>query len=206
MKKTARNDVTEAQITREDWWATPIWYFSIPKTKINPNLIKKECYKEQLNSKGRLISNIHGWQSEDIGVDKNRPHISNLLKEIALIVPTILKDLGVSKELALTNAWININPKNSSNHVHTHPKAMLSGVYYVSADEHSGDIVFHNDAKLNMIYSMFVDTNNKNTYSCIKYKPETSKIILFPSWIPHGVDINNSQEDRISIAFNIEIK
>jgi uncharacterized protein (TIGR02466 family) len=194
------------RITREEWWATPIWYFYIPKTQIDPNLIEKECYKEQSNSKGRVKSNVHGWQSEDIiGVDKNRPLISNLLKEIALMTSPVLKDLGVPKELELTNAWININPKNSFNQVHIHTKSMLSGVYYVSANEHSGDIVFHNEAKLNMLYGMFTDANNKNTYSSVKYKPETGKIILFPSWIPHGVNINNSQEDRISIAFNLGV-
>jgi uncharacterized protein (TIGR02466 family) len=193
-------------ITKEEWWATPIWYFEIPETKIDPKLIKEECYKEQLNSKGRIASNIHGWQSEDIYVDKNRPYISNLLKELASAIPPILKDLGVSRDLALTNAWININPKNSSNQIHTHPKAMLSGVYYVSADEHSGNIVFYNDVKLNTIYSMFTDNNNKNTYIEVKYKPKVNKIILFPSWIPHGVEINKSQEDRISIAFNLELK
>ncbi len=204
MKKTEQEKVM--QIFKEEWWATPIWYFYIPETQIDLNLIKKECYKEKLNNKGRVISNINGWQSEDISIDKKRPHISNLLEKIALIIPAILKDLGVCKELHLTNAWININPKNSSNKVHIHAKSMLSGVYYVSANKDSGDIVFYNDDKLNMIYSMFVDTNNKNTCSSIKYKPETNKIILFPSWIPHGVDINNSKEDRISIAFNIEIK
>lgn len=194
------------QIVKEEWWATPIWYFEIPETQIDPKLIKEECYKEQLNSKGRIASNIHGWQSEDIFVDKNRPYISNLLKEIASAIPPVLKDLGVSKNLALTNAWININPKNSSNQVHTHPKAILSGVYYVSADEHSGDIVFYNDAKSNMLYSMFTDNYNKNTYTEIRYKPKANKIILFPSWIPHGAEVNKSQEDRISIAFNLEIK
>ena len=193
------------EITREEWWATPIWYFEIPETQIDPELIKEECYKEQVNSKGRVISNVHGWQSKNILEDKNRPYISNLLKEIESVIPAVLKDLGVNRDLVIASTWININPKNSSNQVHTHTGSVLSGVYYVSADEHSGDIVFYNDYKSTALYAMFTD-RNKTRCTNISYKPKTNKIILFPSWIPHGVEINNSQKDRISIAFNLAIK
>jgi uncharacterized protein (TIGR02466 family) len=194
------------QITRQDWWATPIWYIDIPETQINPNLIKEECYKEQLNSKGRIKSNIHGWQSEDIFIDQKRPYISNLLTQIKSIIPEISKDFGINKDIELTNTWININPKNSSNQFHIHPNSVLSGVYYVSANEHNGDLIFYNDAKTDMINNIFLNVNTINTCSNINYKPTTNRIILFPSWILHGVGINNSSEDRISIAFNFDIK
>jgi uncharacterized protein (TIGR02466 family) len=194
------------QIVKEDWWATPIWYFDIPETLINPNLIKEECYKEQLNSKGRIKSNVFGWQSDDIFIDQKRPHISNLLTQIQLIIPEVSKDYGVITNIELTNSWININPKNSSNRAHIHPQAVLSGVYYVSANEHSGNIEFYNDAKIDMINQTFLDVNNKNTCSCVSYKPITNRIIVFPSWLLHNVDINNSLEDRISISFNFAIK
>jgi hypothetical protein len=34
---------------------------------------------------------------------------------------------------------------------------------------------------------------------------EENIIILFPSWIQHYVDDNNSNEDRISISFNFGV-
>jgi uncharacterized protein (TIGR02466 family) len=194
------------QLTREDWWATPIWYIDIPKTQINPNLIKEECYKEQLNSKGTIKSNINGWQSESIFIDQKRPYISNLLTEIKSIIPEISKDFGINKDIELANAWININPKNSSNQFHIHPHSVLSGVYYVSANEHNGDLIFYNDVKTDMINHTFLNVNTRNTYSSVNYKPTINRIILFPSWILHGVGINNSSEDRISIAFNFNVK
>ena len=194
------------QLTREDWWATPIWYIDIPETQINPNLIKEECYKEQLNSKGTIKSNINGWQSESIFIDQKRPYISNLLTEIKSIIPEISKDFGINKDIELANAWININPKNSSNQFHIHPHSVLSGVYYVSANEHNGDLIFYNDVKTDMINHTFLNVNTRNTCSSVNYKPTINRIILFPSWILHGVGINNSSEDRISIAFNFNVK
>ena len=194
------------QIIRQDWWATPIWYIDIPETQINPNLIKEECYKEQLNSKGTIKSNINGWQSESIFIDQKRPYISNLLTEIKSIIPEISKDFGINKDIELANAWININPKNSSNQFHIHPHSVLSGVYYVSANEHNGDLIFYNDVKTDMINHTFLNVNTRNTYSSVNYKPTINRIILFPSWILHGVGINNSSEDRISIAFNFNVK
>ena len=193
-------------ITKEEWWATPIWYFSISETQINPNLIKKECYKEQSNSKGRLISNIHGWQSDDVFANPKIPNISNLIKTIEVYSKDIFQDYGVRKDinLIIANSWININSPSSYNSTHIHPTPGLSGVYYVSAPKNSGNILFHNNSMMQFINGTYLDTTteNKNTPDVIKYEPRTGRVIIFPAWLPHSVEINNSNEDRISIAFN----
>jgi uncharacterized protein (TIGR02466 family) len=36
--------------------------------------------------------------------------------------------------------------------------------------------------------------------------PEAGKLIIFPAWLEHYVEPNTSTEERISIAFNINIK
>ena len=36
-----------------------------------------------------------------------------------------------------------------------------------------------------------------------KMEPEDNKLILFPSWLEHDVEPSKSDEDRISIAFNV---
>ena len=35
------------------------------------------------------------------------------------------------------------------------------------------------------------------------YTPQDNVLILFPSWLKHQVETNQSEEDRISISFNI---
>ncbi len=38
------------------------------------------------------------------------------------------------------------------------------------------------------------------------YQPQEGTLLLFPSWLPHMVEANQSEERRISIAFNVMLK
>ncbi|WP_407681162.1 MULTISPECIES: putative 2OG-Fe(II) oxygenase [Pseudanabaena] len=41
-------------------------------------------------------------------------------------------------------------------------------------------------------------------YLCLAtYKLRIGSMLLFPSWLGHGVETNMSEESRITIAFNI---
>ena len=44
---------------------------------------------------------------------------------------------------------------------------------------------------------------NQFTGESIRIEPLEGNIILFPSYLPHSVETNNHDEERISISFNI---
>jgi len=49
-----------------------------------------------------------------------------------------------------------------------------------------------------------VDTFSKYNYEIYSYTEQPAgRLIMFESWLPHKVEVNNSSEDRICIAFNI---
>ena len=37
-------------------------------------------------------------------------------------------------------------------------------------------------------------------------EPQEDMILFFPSWLEHDVEVNQSNEERISIGFNIFVK
>ncbi len=41
------------------------------------------------------------------------------------------------------------------------------------------------------------------TFPKVSYKAHAGTMLLFPSWLLHGVDMNMSAEQRIAISFNI---
>ena len=196
------------QIIREDWWATPVWHFDIPIQEVDYNKVADECYLEKSKSEGRILSNRNGWQSHDIFANPEIPNISNLIKTIEMYSKNIFQDYGIKKEinLVIDNSWININIPGSYNVFHIHANSTLSGVYYASTPENSGNVLMYNNPMMQFINESYLDVNNKNTYNCIEYKPFNGRVIIFPSWLPHSVQPNNSKEDRISIAFNFNIK
>jgi len=107
-------------------------------------------------------------------------------------------------DIALTEAWLNINDSRqcmNSEHVHGD---VLSGVFYLSAPEGSGKIVFQNPA-INKLWKGCSLTSQKNQYTgeTIRIEPEEGNILLFPSYLPHSVVTNDHDEERISISFNI---
>lgn len=192
------------QITREDWWATPVWYFDIPIQEVDYNKVTEECYLKKSKSEGRIVSNRNGWQSHDIYANSEIPNISNLIKTIEMYSKNIFQDYGIKEEINLfiDSSWININFPGSCNIFHIHPNCVLTGVYYASAPKNSGNVLIHNNSIMQFINFAYLDSNNRNTQPEVEYKPVTGRVIIFPAWLPHSVNINNSKEDRISIAFN----
>ena len=89
----------------------------------------------------------------------------------------------------------------NSEHVHGDT---YSGVFYLSAPEGSGKLSIVNPA-INRMWqgTQLTDKKNQFTGESIKIEPEEGNIILFPSYIPHYVETNNHDEERISISFNV---
>jgi hypothetical protein len=68
-------------------------------------------------------------------------------------------------------------------------------VYYIKATGNEGNLRLINP----LTYDKFVvDLNFEIT-------PITGKLILFPGWLKHQVLQNNSNNERISLAFNLEL-
>ena len=113
--------------------------------------------------------------------------------------------------LEFANAWININNKGGYNETHTHPGALMSGAFYVKVPKEgdSGSIVFHrNPMEAYTIHSLGLaedmsTAEELHTFATWTYPPTENRLVLFPAWMPHGVRENETDEDRISISFNL---
>lgn len=95
--------------------------------------------------------------------------------------------------------WANINSFGSRNTFHTHKDEEFSGVYYVQSRD-TGDLRFTNPA--NVLGDCLRTSPFTRDFSFV---PRDGDLILWPSWIPHEVEPNLSQQSRINLAFNIRI-
>jgi len=126
---------------------------------------------------------------------------NEILKTINFFFLEILKaDDTVSPYI--TNSWINVTKEGESHHTHTHSNSMLSGVFYLQADDQQDTITFYNN-KYNQIKITPTDYNLYNSDSW-KIPVSTGDLILFPSSLEHGNDICKSKI-RVSLAFNVFI-
>jgi len=105
----------------------------------------------------------------------------------------------------ITDMWSNVLKPGETHRPHTHSNNMLSGVYYVDAVETSG-IIFTDPRPQAGVIQPDVNKQILDNASVVKYDSATNRMILFPSWLQHYVPVNETNKNRISIAFNIMFK
>ena len=103
----------------------------------------------------------------------------------------------------ITSCWAVVNGKLASNFVHNHPNSVLSGVYYVKAPENCGGIFFRDARDVAHMFVPTVAELSPWTLQKVTYAATEGRMLIFPSWLNHGVEPNLSEEDRICVSFNI---
>ena len=144
------------------------------------------------------------WQSK-ANLQKNIKY--NLLSEkIVENTKKIFDTLSFEYQgFSITDMWSNVLKPGETHRPHTHSNNILSGVYYVEAQQTSG-IIFSDPRPQAGVIQPDVTKQHLDNASVIKYDSATNRMILFPSWLQHYVPINETKSNRISIAFNIMLK
>ena len=183
----------------------PIHQFDVNGfSEIKDELIDYAYDYKKKDPKGVSLSNRGGWQSEGF-------EIINEDDVLQLFLINCLSNFPPIKESVQLRgyAWININKPGDYNIKHVHPTNNLSGVLWIKCLENSGDIVF--DSPNN--FESFLENKSYNddfkksnfiddSYHCY---PTEGRMIVFPSHLQHHVQENKSNEDRISVSFNIRL-
>lgn len=192
----------------EMFFPSPIWWEDT--TDIDNQPILNFCLKaKELDPVGRKLSNQGGWQSMDFR-SGSHPELKQLEEKIIIQCQQCVRDYGYVEEMCevkINNIWININGKNNSNSVHIHDNSFISGAYYVKGQEGQGNINFYKDYYQDYIIASQAPLRQYTpiSASAISYPPRTGRLMFFPGSLPHGVESNTLDEERISISFNVNL-
>ena len=95
--------------------------------------------------------------------------------------------------------WTNVNEPGSINELHTHKGVSFACTYNLQT-EGTGNLVFRNPANL------LNDCNQKSPFvRNYKIEPKDGDLLIWPAWVPHYVEENKSNKQRINIATNIKL-
>ena len=159
----------------------------------------KTCYDHKKNNSGYQFSNKGGYQGHNFYNEM----FDRFVKDN---IPKSKLHDGNFKHLEVFS-WVNINGKGSWNSCHSHflqsKPILFSGVYYVKVPKNSGEIGFHDPRS--MMASRTLDEEYLNGVPApVQFvMPNAGDCYYFPSWLEHEVRENESEEDRVSIAFNV---
>lgn len=104
-----------------------------------------------------------------------------------------------STKFNMIESWFNICKKNQFQYDHTHSTARISGCYYFKTNGEDGRIRFSNPNQIIHIGRFPADQID---IEAITYAPKIGRLLLFPGWLTHRVNVNNTDHERISVSFN----
>ena len=165
----------------------------------------------------QLANDIVAWSKQDKGVKKTNmngwhsqtnmhemPQFKLLVDELFKMQHEVYKSEWLDRGPKLGNMWANINYSGGYNKPHIHPNSLFSGVYYIKTPLNCGKIVF-NDPRPVVQCNMPTRQRGKpppHLWREVSIDPKVGRIIMFPSWLWHSVEPNQSNDMRISVSFN----
>jgi len=181
---------------------TPIFCFNIYDKKLNDSL-REDAYLQEKNTNGRTISNFGGFQSNHV---YDTPAVTSFIKKACECVYQVKNKLEFKRELSISGLWYNINKKGHLNKSHCHGGAVLAAVYYIDTPNNCGAINFENLDR----HTIMLDNTRKYIHPYFNgfytLTPKQGTLLIFYAWLNHSVDPNQSDQDRISLSFNVELK
>jgi uncharacterized protein (TIGR02466 family) len=194
---------------RVDWFPTSIWRFSVAGHQaLNEKLmrfIETERRQDVAGMSGR--SSVMGWHSTE--QLHRRAELQEFVAAVEDCVAEVARAYRLDADqasLELATCWAMVNGKMASGALHCHPNAFLSGVYYVNTTEKTGNIFFQDPRPGANMSACPVTEFTPWTVRQVSYQPVPGGMLIFPSWLYHGVGPNLSDTPRVSLSFNFRLK
>jgi len=170
----------------------------------------------QLNNQ-ELAQHIINWSQQDQGVKKTnvtgwhsqtdmhtKPEYKSLVDELFIFIKEIWKEEWLDRAPVLGNMWANINYKDGYNKPHVHPNTLFSGVYYIKTSPNCGQLICTDPRPgiQTVMPTRIKGKPPKDLWREVHLDPIEGRIIIFPAWLWHSVEPNQSNDIRISVSFN----
>ena len=186
---------------RELHFPTPVYIADIKHPTLNQEL-ERDIVAWSKQDKGVVRTNVQGWHSTTDMQEK--PQFKKLVDMLYACQKTIYDQEHLDSEPVLGNMWANINPPGGMNRAHQHPNSLWSGVYYIKAPKNCGHLKIDDPRNSASMIRPRQKPGQlpQRLYRETHYEPKDGRLIMFPSWLLHCVDPNESNEIRISVSFN----
>ena len=170
---------------------------------LNKELLARAYALRDKDPRGVSRTNIAGWQSNN--TIQQLPEFALINRRILQACERIAESQYFIPGLTFDHqAWVNISPPGASNQIHYHANCYFSGVYYISLDAPKcGSLYFRDPRTASRMMPFPATKQTPFTASEVRMPPEPGRLYIFPGWLEHGVEVNQSDSDRVGISFNV---
>ena len=189
---------------KEQFFPTTIYAKDV---QLDNDLFTEEIVRWSNEDKGIKRTNMNGWHSH---TDMHKiPVFKPLVDELFKMQFEVFNEEHLDKEPMLGNMWANVNPPGGYNRAHLHPNSTWSGVYYIKTPKNCGKLMIKDPRTgAEMISPKMKETSTypnklpERLWKECQYEPIAGRCIMFPAWLIHCVEPNESNDIRISVSFN----
>ena len=182
-------------------------YRSRNYNRLYDEIILNELEKQKKINQGVERSNVGGFQTLRIDNEQILKESSEMLTAHLSNYLLSLQNKMKPVKVHIANCWINENYKFSYNEPHVHPLTSFSAVYYIKTTPNCGNIEFYNENSIVGFMNLYSEylPDSSDFHSKFTITPVQNDLIIFPSYLKHGVTQNLSDDPRVSIAFNLHV-
>jgi len=102
--------------------------------------------------------------------------------------------------VTISNAWVNVQNKNTVLKKHAHPLSVVSGALFLEVDKDSSCLYFSNPFKN---HYQPIESSTEYSFDTYRIQPILGSLIIFPSWLEHSSnEMPNNSVRRIVLSFN----
>ena len=189
------------------WFATPIYIHDCEGEDYE--IIQQELIEvvNQLDfDHNSLFKDAFGKSTHKLNIEGfgqsilHKYNCDYFLKYLNIHLIEYLNQIGSQETpYLLKESWFTETNKGEYAHQHDHGAFDVSGVYYVNSNGEDGNFYLKNvlsHLSSNYIYDKVIDP--------MEIPPKNGRLLLWPGLIPHGTKINQTDNRRISLSFNLQ--
>ena len=192
-----------------EYFPHPVFQYKLENYEKQNEELSNYIYELQKKDlKGQQKSNVNGWHSPFFDLTNKDTVGFKFLLKIQPFMIDVFRSYGWKynpQKVLCSGMWAIINKKGNFNTEHIHPNSNLSAAYYVKAPKNCGDFKIGNPHSISR--DKFPEREKPTELNRLVAKIPVTEgdLLIFPSYLPHSVLPNESDEDRIVVSFNIYI-
>ena len=183
--------------------------------EVKDGLIEYAYKQKEEDDINQVVSNRGGWQTPNskmrfYNTESFQPYMGWFGERLKEYLDHMDFEMTTGRDVYLSSMWFNINGKGHYNTSHHHPETTVAGILWIKTPKDCGSLYFESPHEFSEYgFQQMQKQEMIDQYlACPAYRifPHEGLMILFPSHLRHGVELNQSDEDRISLAFNIDFR
>ena len=188
-------------------FTTPIY-----KTNVILEESNRLNYIDKAESLLKTLPQNKNWRCDTFTtLDKydmiNDPLFKDVINEIKSHVIKFSKEFGCgSDDVSILDSWINVARPGDYQEYHIHTGSHFSIAYYLQSQQDSGNIVFRSHEADTDMFPLPIRDLTPLSYKTMSFEPQNGMLLIFRSNLRHMVEKNLSDNNRISISMNLNVK